>query len=403
MTRNLIHLRRPRRRQHSIAFALLLALGFGWFVVVPPVRSGRAAEPAADAPALLKPTQLAAWGTEALTQIRKDLLQPGGSLYAEYGSPDGKRGSDFGRYAFIWPSSLQLRALAAAAKVQPRVYGKTVTAFADALGQYWISRAGIGGYAVLPMGNERYHDDNAYMVLALLDTFDVSKQRKYLARAEETFDFVASGEKKTPGGGIRQHEDKDGPVAVCATAPAIVGALRLYQHTRNKKLLTMAERWYAVLMSNEAGVRDANDGLFHELKEGKRAYQSAHVLNACLLFYEVTKDKKYLTEAQLIAKSAVAQWVQPDGSMKETGQWGGDDFSDAWLNLYEVDKDAGWLAAVHGMLKFLHEKGRDKHGRHGEHWNQDVSGQALAKFQLLYMAPATRAYWMAAAVKPAGS
>jgi hypothetical protein len=89
--------------------------------------------------------------------------------------------------------------------------------------------------------------------------------------------------------------------------------------------------------------------------------------------------------------------------MKETAQWGGSDLCDALLALYQVDRDPRWYAAVRGMLVFLHDKGRDSGGRYGEDWQVDRSDKPLAKFHLLYMAPAARAFWRAAAVKPPGA
>ena len=341
---------------------------------------------------------LAAWGTEVLTQIRQDLLQMGGPLYADHGNPDGQRGGDFGKYAFIWPSSYLVRALASAAKVQPRTYARGLTSFTDALDAYWIVKDGLGGYAVLPNGGERYYDDNACMVLALLDAYEATKQEAYLLRAARAFDFVASGERKTPGGGIRQHEDNEGPAVVCATAPATLGALRLYQITRDRKYVRMADRWYAFLMSEKAGFRNPNDGLFHEQNQGNLAYLSAWVLQANLLLHARAGDKKYLEEAQRIARASIAFWILPNGSMKETGQWGGSDFCDALLALYKVDKDSRWLATVHNILRYLHDSGRDRNGRYGDLWHVDRSKQILAKFYLLHMATVARAYWNASTV-----
>ncbi len=270
---------------------------------------------AAAGPPSLGPITLASWGAEALAQIQKDLSQPGSALYAEYGTPDGARAGDFGKYAFIWPSSYQLRALAAACRVQPREYLEPLNAFAVALGEYWVTKDGLGGYAVLPKGNERYYDDNASMALAMLDGYEACRQREYLLRAAQAMEFVASGERKTPGGGIRQHEDKEGPAAVCATAPATLAALRLHVFTKEEKYLRLAERWYAWLLSDKAGVRNPADGLFHEQNEGYRAYTSAWVLQASLLLYRQTKDGTYLDEARKIATSAIAYWIQPNGSM----------------------------------------------------------------------------------------
>lgn len=356
--------------------------------------------------------QFAKWGAQALAQIEKDLRLQGSDLYAEYGTPDGKRGSDFGGPSFVWPAGFQLRALAAAAKVAPAQYRAPLVRFADALDRYWTVRDGMGGYMVLPAKSERFYDDNAWMVLGMLDAYEATRQKKYLERAALALAFVASGEKKTPGGGIRQHEDKEGPTSVCTTSPATVGALRLYQATTNPQLLGMAERWYAWLTSKEVGIQDPADGLFDDtaayvggkwkVNRGKRAYNSALPLQANVLLYQIKKDAAYLKEAQRIASAAVILWVEASGALKETGQWGGSDLCDALLNLYQVDQDPRWFTVVGSMLQFLHDQGRDPNGRYGENWQENRQAKPLEKFLLLYMAPPARALWHAAAAKTPG-
>jgi len=350
------------------------------------------------------------WGGEVLAQIEKDLSVSGSDLYAEWATIEGQRGSDYGRFSFVWPAAYQLLALTAAAKADPQRYRARLVRFADALEQYWKVKEGMGGYAVLPGGSERYYDDNAWVVLGLLEAYQLTGQSKCLAQAVKTLTFIAGGEKKTKGGGIRQHEDKPGGAAICTTAPATVGALRLYEITKNPKFLQAAERWYAWMTSKEVGVQDPSDGLYHQGAEladgtwkvnlGKRAYQSALPLRAALLLHQIKKDDSYLAEAQRIAASAVAHWVQPSGALKETGQWGGSDLCDALLDLCAVDGNPERLATVRRVLRFLHENGRDRNGCYGEYWHEDRRAEPLKKWLLLHMAPVARAYWRAAAYEP---
>jgi uncharacterized protein YyaL (SSP411 family) len=383
--------------QVVLSGALFLAFAAAW------------ARPTVAAPEVEKGV-FARWGAEALTEIEKDLRLPESDLYAEYGTPDGKRGSDYGGPAFVWPAGFQLRTLAAAAKVAPAEYRAALDRFADALDRYWTVRDGVGGYMVLPMKSERLYDDNAWIALGMLDAYEATGDRKYVDQAARTLAFIAGSEKKTPGGGLRQHEDKEGPTSVCTTAPAAVGALRLYQAAGNPQQLEMAERWYAWLTSKEVGIQDPADGLFDDtasfageqwkINHGKRAYNSALPLQAAVLLYQIKKDARYLREAQRIGRAALARWAEPSGAFKETAQWGGSDLADALLALYQVDRDPRWYAAVRASLQFLHEQGRDPNGRYGEDWQAVRHDKPLEKFHLLYMAPAARAFWHAAAAKP---
>ena len=380
-----------------------------------PAAATAAESPAAPAPAAadgavvaFARTPFARWGAETLAQIEKDLRLPGRNLYAEYTTPDGKRGGDYGDASFVWPAGFQLRALAAAAAVDPAAYRGALIRFADALDAYWKVRDGAGGYMVLPGDSERFYDDNAWIVLGLVETFHVTREPRFLKRAAETLAFVAGSERKTPGGGLRQQEDKPGRTSVCTTAPAAVGALRLYRATRDPRFLAMARRWYDWLTSKEVGVQGADDGLFDDqagyadgtwtIVRGKRAYNSALPMQAAVLLYQVEGDARHLAEARRMAASALGRWFEPSGALRETGQWGGSDLADALLDLYLVDRDPRWLEAVRRMLDYLHTRGRDPAGRYGEDWHVDRTGKPLAKIHLLYMAPAARAYWRAAGV-----
>jgi len=352
----------------------------------------------------------AAWGEEVLARIDSDLKV--GTLYAEWRTADGKKGNEHGQFSYVWPASFQLRALAAAAKVNPRKYGKPLVLYADSLERYFAIKYGGGGYMVLPSPSERFYDDNAWMLLGLIDAYEASGQGKCLTRATQVLIFLQNGEEKTEGGGIRQHEDKPGGLFTCTTAAAAVGALRLHiimKHAsyENASYVAFAERMYAALMSPEIGIRDPADGLFHQwarkdgdrwhVERGKRAYQSALPLQLNLLLFRVKEDEKYLLEAKRIAASAATQWIRADGCMAETGQWGGSDLCDAFLDLYEADKDGRWLEIVRHVLAFLHEKARDPNGRYGERWDVPQAASALEKCLLLHMAPVARAYWRAAA------
>ena len=174
--------------------------------------------------------------------------------------------------------------------------------------------------------------------------------------------------------------------------------------------MEMAERWYAWLTSREVGIQDPADGLFDDtasfaggtwkINRGKRAYNSALPLQAAVLFYQVKKDARFLREAQRIGRAALARWAEPSGAIKETGQWGGSDLCDALLALDQVDPDPRWYAAARAALRFLHDQGRDPDGRYGEDWQVSRRDRPLERFNLLYMAPAARAFWRAAARPP---
>jgi hypothetical protein len=48
----------------------------------------------------------------------------------------------------------------------------------------------------------------------------------------------------------------------------------------------------------------------------------------------------------------------------ETGQWGGHDMTNAYVELYQMDGDINWLNIASGYLKFLHDNCKDANGRY---------------------------------------
>ena len=120
-------------------------------------------------------------------------------------------------------------------------------------------------------------------------------------------------------------------------------------------------------------------------------------LRACLLFYQILDDESYLIEAQRLARSMEEQWITEDGALSETGQWGGFDMVEAYVDLYEIDSNSHWLNIVQRALHFLHANCKDPNGRYPEYWNTNQT-TAIQQFHLLYQAPVAAAYWKAASV-----
>lgn len=392
-------------RSRGFAALAFVSLAASLFTGAPAIAG---VEGSAKKDAALEDLPFTRWGVEILERIDKDLSV--GNLYAEWGTPDGKRHADHGQLSYVWPASFQLRALASAARLEPRAYQKKLIAFASSLDTYWSARRGHGAYAVVPGSTERFYDDNAWMLLGLLDTYEATRQKKFYERAQQVLAFLEAGEKETKGGGICQKEGGvPGGIFTCTAAPAAVGALRLYLIRKDPKLLEFAERMHAALTSKEIGLRDGN-GLYHQwarledngrwhVERGTRAYQTALPIELEVLLYRIKKDDAHLEEARRMAEASISRWIRDDGTLAEAGQWGGSDLCDAFLDLYEVDENPRWLEVARKFLLRIHDA-RDPGGRYPEEWSESRADRPLEKFHLLFQAPVARAYWRAAAYEP---
>jgi uncharacterized protein YyaL (SSP411 family) len=235
--------------------------------------------------------------------------------------------------------------------------------------------------------------------LGLVETLEATRDEKYLERAEAAMRFVLSGEDDQLGGGIYWRERRRNSKNTCSNAPSIVAALRLYQKTSKPQHLAAAERLYdwtnSHLQDNEDGLFWDNLRLSGRLDRRKYSYNSAVMIRANGLFFEVEKDPKYLAEAQRIAQSAVARWIVPEtGAVKDGGRFA-HLLLESLLAVYQLDHDPQWLNTVCNSLKFVEQNVQDTNGRYAHRWDKSQP-EALASFQLIDQSSAARAFFVTA-------
>ncbi len=336
------------------------------------------------------------WGTETMEVLHKDLWLPERKLYAEKanletGKPDHP--------SFMWGVGVQLSAMAVASELEPEKYLAPLREYADSIQVYWLKHDGIEGFDVQPgpKVSDRYYDDNAWLVLALAEVFEVTKDPKYLDRSVATFRFVMSGEDDKLGGGLYWREVEKNSKNTCTNAPAIVSALRLHQLTKDDKHLETAKRLYAWTKSK----LQENDGLFSDnirlngrVDRRKFTYNSALMIRANCLFHEITGEGSYLEEAKRIALAAEKEWIAETGSIADSGRFA-HLLLESFLELHDRDKDPRWKDLVTRCLVNLHDKMRDENGRYPHRWDR-TWGWPMKEVMLLNQASPARIYWLAA-------
>lgn len=338
------------------------------------------------------------WGEETLNRIQSEFWLPERNLYANkitIGQPTPNRP------AYMWGCGVQLSALTAAAHLDPKPYLPELESYLTGLRAYLTDYNHIPGFDVLPGSKpaDRYYDDNEWMVLALIEAYRDTSDARILSWAEQDFKFVMSGEDDKLGGGIYWHEQKRTSKNTCSNAPAIVGALSLYQITDKESYLNTARQLYDWV---NAHLQDT-DGLYFDhitlsgaVDHTKWSYNSALMIRANCLFYEITHQPSYLQEAERIAKAAEAMWVDPkNGSFTKDGAPFTHLLSEAFLALYRQDKNRRWLKVVRRGLVYLHQHCRDANGNYPSSWSQPVT-EPLKTVSLLSIASNARAYWIAA-------
>ena len=338
------------------------------------------------------------WGAESLKVIDKNLWLPKLKLYAEQ-EPD-KEGVP-SHPSYMWGVGVQLSAMAAASRLEPKTYLEPTKAYADAINVYWLKHNDIEGFDVQPgpKASDRYYDDNAWLVLALAEVFEVSGDKKYLDRSAATFDFVMSGEDDKLGGGLYWREKQLGSKHTCTNAPAIVSALRLHQLKKDDKYLEIAKRLYGWTNSH---LQDT-DGLYWDnirldgrVGKQKFTYNTALMIRANCLFHKITGEARYLEEAKRVAKAAEKMWVKEDGAVADSGRFA-HLLMESFLALYQEDKDPHWAETVERTLVYVHGHLLTPEGRYPHRWDRPSRG-SREETALLNQASPARAYWVAAEV-----
>jgi rhamnogalacturonyl hydrolase YesR len=299
-----------------------------------------------------------------------------------------------------WAGGVQLSALTAAARVNRLRYLPDLRSYVDGLDAYWIVTDGVGGYnsSAYPRSADRYYDDNAWLVLGLVEAYQITHEPKDLQRARNAVKFVLSGQDKTLGGGIWWREKEKNSKNTCSSAPGICALLRVFSITKDPASLKSAAEIYQWTRST---LRDT-DGLYFDaidlnqkLVRTKWTYNSALMIRGALLLYDQTSDASYLKDAQQTAKAAIEKWVKPaDGSIAGPACFS-HLLAEAMLELSARDHDPQWKRVDHAAVDFLWNHNRDERGWHPERWDQ-ADPQAVEPIRLIDQASAARAFFRAA-------
>lgn len=338
-----------------------------------------------------------AWGCETLDQIRRELYLPESKLYAERGGQD--------KPSFNWPAGVMLSALAAGAKVEPK-YKEWLREYADATRAYWNPAGPVPGYGVLPMPTpkDRYYDDNAWMCLALIETYEVLGDKKYLTWAQDAFNFVWSGWDDKVVGGIYWRENEKKSKNTCSNAPAAACAFRLAAFGREDgDERDKGDRIWGWTWKN---LRDRKDGLFWDsisllgkLDQTKWSYNTALMIRAALERAGRTghiEASNWYDQGKNMIEPAMKRWFDDkSGAIRDEAPFA-HLLYEAILLYSRVAQDEVLGKRLETALLFLRKKNRDSAGHFGPRWHDIAPTGGYKTFRLIDQASAARAFFVAA-------
>jgi len=206
---------------------------------------------------------------------------------------------------------------------------------------------GYDSYVVSDGGGERFYDDNQWIGIAYMDAWQRTGDKKYLELSEEIYRFMMSGYDTISGGGLYWKEGDLTTKNTCSNGPGIILALRLYQATKEQSYLDTALLLYhwtnKYLLSPQGVFYDALKLPSRETDKRTYTYNTGTMLQSNVLLYRVTGDKRYLREAQLLAKASLQHFFR-DGRFPDN-YWFNAVLLRGYEELYAVDGDKTYINA----------------------------------------------------------
>lgn len=277
-------------------------------------------------------------------------------------------------YDVMWANGVQYSVLAGAARYEPKRYRPVLYRFTKGLERYWDTAAPVPGFDAYfsgPNNDDKYYDDNAWLVLGFAEAYGVTKDAAFLDWSKRTHKFSLSGYDEKLGGGLYWYQNKKESKNTCINAPAAVSALELYEIEGNPTDLEWAKslyNWTNTNLQDKDGLYWDNIKLGGEVEKTKWTYNTALMIRANLGLWHATKDVDYLTEARRVSDASLARWVQPgSGAFSDSARFN-HLLAEALLQTFDATGDLKYLNAVRRHTDFVYRQMRD--ARDGGYWDK---------------------------------
>jgi len=228
--------------------------------------------------------------------------------------------------------------------------------------------------------SDRFYDDNIWLGIDFTDTYSLTKDKKYLDKANLIWQFILSGTDDKLGGGIYWVEQRKESKHSCSNAPGAVFAFKLFEATSDSIYFYKGKEFYEWtkqhLQDNKDHLIFDNINISGKVDKSKYPYNSGQMIQAAAQLYKLTKNESYLTDAQNIAKSAYNYFFE-DYRTEEGNQFRILKKSDIWfisvmmrgfIELYQQDGNAIYLEEFRKNLDYAWNHMRDDNGLFNTDW-----------------------------------
>lgn len=276
------------------------------------------------------------------TEINKKLSDPAKNLYFETTDSVQKDNP----HSWLWPLCAYFQAANEMEVLDPK--SNAIQPVLKAINQYYTDRfpnPAYQDYVTSERLSSRFYDDNQWLAITYLDAYNRTKQKPYLKKAEMICRFMLGGLDTVAGGGFYWKEGDKKSKNTCSNGPGILVLLQLYKIDHNTDYLKTALQVYQWTNAH----LQAPEGVYYDniqlpsLKVGKATYtyNTGTMLQANVLFYELLHDKKYLQEAQRIARAGREHFFINGRLPKD--YWFNAVLLRGYQELYQIDKNPAWI------------------------------------------------------------
>lgn len=249
---------------------------------------------------------------------------------------------DENKHSYLWPLCALIQAANEDETLQPSY--DYLSPVMKAIVQYYSAIPPAPAYQAYVTKEEkdsRFYDDNQWIAIACLDAYNRTKNEKYLQIAKEIYRFMMTGFDTLSGGGIYWKEDTKNSKNTCSNGPGVLVALQLYKVTHQQNYLDTA-----LLLYNWVNAHlQAPDGLYYDnikipslkIDSAIYTYNTGTMLQSNVLLFTITKDKKYVKEAQRIATAAERYFYR--NNKLPANYWFNAVLLRGEIALYKIDKN----------------------------------------------------------------
>jgi predicted alpha-1,6-mannanase (GH76 family) len=282
-------------------------------------------------------------------------------------------------FSYLWPLCALIQAANEMETLEPgKEYMQVVL---KAIEQYHSTRIPAPGYEAYPVqygGDARFYDDNQWIGIALIDAYARTGRQAYLDQAAGIYRFMITGYSTIAGGGLYWKEGDFTTKNTCSNGPGIVLALKLYKATKEQQYLDTAlslYQWTNRHLRSPQGIYYDHIKL-PSLEVDKRfyTYNAGTMLESNVLLYEITGDKKYLSEAQLLAKACIEQFYK-NGRLPEH-YWFNAVLLRGYAALYRQDANRTYINAMQHDAEEVWVNEADENKLLGKHKRKELIFQA---------------------------